>query len=672
MTGSSLDQPFSAEFPQRPRTSRAPSTSLTVVGSDNGDNLTLKAKASGEAPSKVEVVQDVPPEEENYDVANPPDRSTRAERIRNDLFLLVAVVFMVLWPWVVFGIIKGNDGIQMYGRLAESYPNYPHEIAIVVTILGTANRLAATFLLGKIVVRFGQEKIALANSRSVTVFGASALLAFRHASLVWGIGQWRQVTKGGGRVALFLLLVSYLVGLSLIPSGTAGLITPAEFNKTEKLSGTELDFFSEDAACLTWLETNRVQNNCDWKSFRGTQYTTCLGENQILDVLDSGRANMLSVIGIKNETSALGQLGAEGAIRFLGSVKGVLPNGPDGVPAFDSLNATFNPFTNPSIRRQMVSYNYSLVQQGLESTVSCNYDTSSPIRYSAIEAGLVDVLENIVDFPTLNTDNTLTYWACKQPPPPGTLDPTYLIYLRGRANYATSIGNITCKVSPMRAQMYSVDYLSLAGYFVAKPELSLDTQSSPRATFARYVEGGLIGLGALIWEAQNLSANLVAESVFSLAAKSLNLSTFETHPKYLELYAAMLQGVLEYEISSLIGPPTQQATYSRLIYSLGENPPQTCLRNITGSVTYSVRGWYISNAWTQAGLLLPMTLINLASLSLLIACFVIGKFQYRYQFDATDNVSLLAARVEGHQGRDGGIEWGNKVRYDLAQARGAT
>ena len=67
-----------------------------------------------------------------------------------------------------------------------------------------------------------------------------------------------------------------------------------------------------------------------------------------------------------------------------------------------------------------------------------------------------------------------------------------------------------------------------------------------------------------------------------------------------------------------------------------------------------------------------MTLINLASLSLLIACFVIGKFQYRYQFDATDNVSLLAARVEGHQGKDGGIEWGNKVRYDLAQARAAT
>jgi hypothetical protein len=104
----------------------------------------------------------------------------------------------------------------------------------------------------------------------------------------------------------------------------------------------------------------------------------------------------------------------------------------------------------------------------------------------------------------------------------------------------------------MRAQTYSVDYLSLPGYFVAKPEQSPDSQSSRRATFSRYIEGGLNGLGALIWEAQNLSANLVAEAVFSLAAKTLNLSTFEPNAKYLELYAAMLQGVLEYEVSTLL------------------------------------------------------------------------------------------------------------------------
>ncbi|RXW16712.1 hypothetical protein EST38_g9143 [Candolleomyces aberdarensis] len=645
ITGSPHTQSLPENSGERPQL-QARSSSVTAVIPNDGDDV----------PSK-------------DDVANATEQSTRMQRIRYDLLLLVCVVFMVVWPWAVFAFIKGKNGVQMYGRLADIYHEYPHEVAIIVTQLGTANRLAATFLLGKVVVRFGQELIASAHRERVTVFGVSALMAFRHMSLVWGWGQSRQLAKGKGRFFVVALLLLCLAALSLIPSGTAGLITPGEFNKTAELRGAELDFFSEDTSCLAWLEENRVRNNCDWTSFGGTQYTTCLGENQMFDVLDSGRANMLSAIGIKNGTSSLNQLGAEGGIRFLGSVKGILPNGPDGVPAFNSLKPSLNPFENPSIRRDMVSYNYTLIQQGLESTVSCIYDTSSPIRHHAVEdvapriiassgscdptAGLEDVLENVGEYPTLNVNNTLTYWACKQRPLPGTLDPTYFIYLRGRVNYATSIGNITCKVSPMRSQIYSVDYLSLRNHFVTKPATNPDPQSSQRATFSRYIEWGLVGLGNLIWEGQSWTANLVAEAVFSFGAKSLNLSTFEPNPKYLELYEAMLQGVLEYE-----------ATYSRLVYSLGPDPPQTCLRNITGSVSYSVRGWYISKSATQAGLLLPMTLINLASLSLLVACFVIGKFEYRYEFDATDNISLLSALVEGsRRGTDGTVEWENKVKY---------
>ncbi|KAJ2913779.1 hypothetical protein MD484_g6642, partial [Candolleomyces efflorescens] len=568
------------------------------------------------------------------DVANPQESVPRGKRILADVGLLLLILTMVSWPWVFFGIVKANNGIQMQGRLADVYDEYPHEVAVVVTLLGTVNRILATFLLGKVVVRFGQEKIAHANDETVTVFGVSALLAFRHVSLVWGIGQWGQLARGPRRFAVLLLLLLCLAGLALIPSGTAGLITPGEFNKTAELSGSELDFLSDNPACLTWLELNRVQNNCDWRRFGNTQFTTCLGENQMLDVLDSGRANMLfQAIGVRNETSSLSQLGAKGGIRFLGSAKGVLPIGPDGAPAFDFDNSSRNPFKDQSTRRGMVSYNYTLLQQGLESSISCIYDTASPIRYNAIEttstliigtsgscdpaAGLEDVLENTNEYPTLNVNNTLTYWACKQRPQPGALDPTYVIYLRGRMYYEASIGNITCTVSPMRSRIFSVNYLSLPGYFVANPASDPPTESQ-RATFALYIEHGLAGLGGLIWEGQNWASNIVAETVFSLAAKYLDLSTFERNPKYLELYEAMLQGVLEYE-----------ATYSRLIYSLGSNPPDSCLRNIEGSVTYSVRGWYISDSFTQAGLLLPMTFINLATLSLLIACFAIGKFRVK-------------------------------------------
>lgn len=82
-----------------------------------------------------------------------------------------------------------------------------------------------------------------------------------------------------------------------------------------------------------------------------------------------------------------------------------------------------------------------------------------------------------------------------------------------------------------------------------------------------------------------------------------------------------------------------------------------------------MRGWYIQDAATQAGLLIPMTLINLASFTLLIACFVLGKFKYRYNFDATDNIALLAAIVpEEDRPKPGEIEWRNKVNYPQTQS----
>ncbi|KAJ2926298.1 hypothetical protein H1R20_g10798, partial [Candolleomyces eurysporus] len=604
------------------------------------------------------------------DVANPVEVTPRWQRIAKDLVILLVIIFMILWPWVFFGVIEAKKGLQMHGRLAETIDQYPQRVAIVVTLIGTINRLIATFLFGQTIVRLGQELIAASIRQEVTVFGVTALLAFRHMSMVWGIGQLRQMKNGRGRWTILALLLAALGAFALVPSGTAGLITPGQFNKTAELRGTELDFTSTDPGCLTWLEANRVVNKCDWMRFAGTQFTKCLGENQILDVLDSGRTNMLSVLGINNETSSLDQLGGKGGIRFLGSPKGVLPIGPNGIPAFNTLVNGSNPFVDDATRRRMVSYNYTLNQQGLESRVTCSYDPTSPIGYRRIEninttliigsngtcdpgAGLEPVLEGVLDYVTLNRFNTLSPWACKQTPQPGSQDSTYFFYLRGRGNYETSIGNITCQISPLRAQHYSVEYLSLPRYFTSQAITSDAPQST---TFHRYIEGALIALGNIVWESQSWSANVVAEAVFSLGAKNLNLTTNERHPEYLGLFEKMIEGMLEYE-----------ATYSRLIYSLGSNPPPTCIRNVTGSVSYSVRGWYIEDAATQAGLLIPMTLINIASLSLLLACFVIGRFMYTYNFDATDNISLLTALIPGvERGTGGEVEWRNTVKYPQA------
>lgn len=276
---------------------------------------------------------------------------------------------------------------------------------------------------------------------------------------------------------------------------------------------------------------------------------------------------MLAAIENTNvETSSLNQLGEEGGLRFRGSVKGVLPIGPNGIPAVNTIQNSSNPFANDAIRKRMVSYNYTLNHQGLASNVSCYYDNTSPIRFRNISytnttrimssfgicdsaAGMQEVLpaEGVHDYVTLNANNTLTYWACKQIPQPGSLEPTYFVHLRGRGNYKTSIGNITCRISPMRAQEYSVNYLSVPGYFTTSRAYA--AQSAQKPTFSRYIEWGLVGFGNIIWEGQNWSSHLVAETVVSLAMKKLKISTREQNPVSLKMYEAMVQGMLEYGVS---------------------------------------------------------------------------------------------------------------------------
>ncbi|KAJ2935493.1 hypothetical protein H1R20_g1601, partial [Candolleomyces eurysporus] len=196
---------------------------------------------------------------------------TRSQRLASDIFLLVIILFMILWPWVFFGVVKAKHGIQMTNQLSENVARHPKRVGAIVTFIGTINRIIATLLFGKAVVRLGQELIAKNSAKNsqpeVTVFGVSALLAFRHMTMVWGVRQWGQLIKGKWRLLVVLMLVLSLGALALIPSGTASLITPGEFNKTADLRGTELDFTSGDSECLTWLGQNQVSvtNTCDWK-----------------------------------------------------------------------------------------------------------------------------------------------------------------------------------------------------------------------------------------------------------------------------------------------------------------------------------------------------------------------------------------------------------------------
>ena len=175
---------------------------------------------------------------------------------------------------------------------------------------------------------------------------------------------------------------------------------------------------------------------------------------------------ILSLLLNNSESLTLSQLGAKDGLHFLGSIRGVLPIGPNGVPALDTLLPS--PLSDPQARDAMLSYLYTIDHQGLVSNISCTYDTTSPIAFWPLEVstpwaiqyngtcgGKADVLTNVRTVVIPNGNSTLGFWACKSPPN-GSEEPAYFVYLRGRSFYGAAIGNITCTVSPIKPAIFPV------------------------------------------------------------------------------------------------------------------------------------------------------------------------------------------------------------------------
>jgi len=77
--------------------------------------------------------------------------------------------------------------------------------------------------------------------------------------------------------------------------------------------------------------------------------------------------------------------------------------------------------------------------------------------------------------------------------------------------------------------------------------------------------------------------------------------------------------------------------------------PGSCTREVKGSVTYQVIGWYTTSE--HFGYLAPMTLINLASLFIIV--MTMHKANGRASADdPTDLERLLAATRSPAEGRD--------------------
>lgn len=462
-----------------------------------------------------------------------------------------------------------------------------------------------------------------------------------------------------------LLIVCILTFPHLI-SSTASLLAPITFNRTAHLTGTEIDF-SGGPDCQAWFNNHPLSNNCGYQLYGNLPYTNCLGENQMVDVLESGRGNILELITNNNESLTFSQLGGNGGLHFLGSMRGVLPIGPNGVPEFNTLRPS--PFSNPEIMAGMVSYDYTLEQQGLTSNVSCNFLPTGTNPFSGgkilpadpreatggflavtynltcSDYGELQVLTNVTFFESTWSNNALVYWAC-QSASNGIRTDSYSIYLAGIGHYSDTIGSINCSVKPIQTAIFPVTYDSTTNIFSAAPPT---LESSQVITFPNLLPYALRGLGEVVSEGQNFQSNLVAESVLTFAYKSFNVSVNATRPpEFLWLFERIIQGIIEYEVS-----------YLRLIYSTVGTQPADCNRNVAGSANYEVVGWFVSRA--NVGFLIPITIINGAAfVALVIAMWIAWTNGHIFHPFHPRPVTIAKDLDKEERVPD---EWGRKVTY---------
>jgi hypothetical protein len=122
---------------------------------------------------------------------------------------------------------------------------------------------------------------------------------------------------------------------------------------------------------------------------------------------------------------------------------------------------------------------------------------------------------------------------------------SYALYLRGYLTQDRNIGNITCTLSSVQHAVFDVGFSQRSGVFTAQNATQLSTHSP-----SDLIRQSIMGLGAIVSEGQGAASNTLSESVITFAVKLFGLSPSSRNDKYLELFEAMLQGVIEYQVSS--------------------------------------------------------------------------------------------------------------------------
>jgi hypothetical protein len=183
---------------------------------------------------------------------------------KHDIFFtcyLFITIITTIWPWIFFWVVWGKNGIELSSQVVK---NHQKDTLYVVTVISNIIGLTAAHLFSKAVVCLAQKRVVY---KDTDIADITFFTALKNHSLK--LSLLRQ-----GRPHLFIMVILYPIVFSLITPGFTTFLTPTNFSRLYNLTGSELDFGSNDPDCRAWFSNNYDAINgssCDWRvSYRAT------------------------------------------------------------------------------------------------------------------------------------------------------------------------------------------------------------------------------------------------------------------------------------------------------------------------------------------------------------------------------------------------------------------
>jgi hypothetical protein len=174
--------------------------------------------------------------------------------IRGFTKLMFFAFIMTIWPWIFFGVLRGLGGVPFDRKMTTILHENPKDTAYLVTAVISFISLYLSHLHSTAVTKIVMKRIVLKHT---TISLISFFTALKNHKL-----DHSAIPQA--RSAHFIITALYTGIFTFATPGFTALLLPAPFSRTVHLTGTELDFASNDIDCIDWFNNNTISHTCDW------------------------------------------------------------------------------------------------------------------------------------------------------------------------------------------------------------------------------------------------------------------------------------------------------------------------------------------------------------------------------------------------------------------------